>query len=60
MNGMIIVLSGPSGAGKGRLFDEIARTRKNVFNKGFFLHGSPDRSNRTVNSKGSCHKGASL
>lgn len=36
------------------------RTRKNVFNKGIFFHRSPDRSNRTVNPKGSCHKGASL
>lgn len=30
MNGMIIVLAGPSGAGKGRIFDEIAKTRQNV------------------------------
>lgn len=30
MNGMIIILSGPSGAGKGRIFDEIAKTRNNV------------------------------
>lgn len=30
MNGMIIVLSGPSGAGKGRTYDEIAKVRKNV------------------------------
>ena len=30
MNGMIIVLSGPSGAGKGRVFDEIEKRRKNV------------------------------
>lgn len=30
MNGMIIVLSGPSGAGKGRTFDEIAKVRENV------------------------------
>lgn len=30
MNGMIIVLSGPSGAGKGRTFDEIAKNRGNV------------------------------
>lgn len=30
MNGMIIVLSGPSGAGKGRIFEEIAKRRNNV------------------------------
>lgn len=30
MNGMIVVLSGPSGAGKGRVFEEIARRRDNV------------------------------
>lgn len=30
MNGMIIVLSGPSGAGKGRVFDEIAKIRTDV------------------------------
>jgi len=30
MNGMIVVLSGPSGAGKGRIFDEIAKRRDNV------------------------------
>ena len=30
MNGMIIVLAGPSGAGKGRIFDEIAKSRNNV------------------------------
>ena len=30
MNGMIVVLSGPSGAGKGRIFNEIAKLRGNV------------------------------
>lgn len=30
MNGMIIVLSGPSGAGKGRVFEEISKRRENV------------------------------
>lgn len=30
MNGMIVVLCGPSGAGKGRIFEEIAKRRANV------------------------------
>lgn len=30
MNGMIVVLSGPSGAGKGRVFEEIEKRRNNV------------------------------
>lgn len=30
MNGVIVVLSGPSGAGKGRVFDEILKRRSNV------------------------------
>ena len=30
MNGMIIVLSGPSGAGKGRVFEEIEKRRQNA------------------------------
>lgn len=30
MNGMIVVLSGPSGAGKGRVFEEIAKRRNDV------------------------------
>lgn len=30
MNGMIVILSGPSGAGKGRVFEEIAKLRSNV------------------------------
>ena len=30
MNGVIVVLSGPSGAGKGRTFDEILKRRSNV------------------------------
>lgn len=30
MHGVIVVLSGPSGAGKGRIFDEIAKRRCNV------------------------------
>lgn len=30
MNGMIIVLAGPSGAGKGRIFDEIASFRTDL------------------------------
>ena len=30
MNGMIVVFAGPSGAGKGRIFKEIAKRRSNV------------------------------
>ena len=30
MNGMIVILSGPSGAGKGRVFEEISKRRDNV------------------------------
>lgn len=30
MNGMLVVLSGPSGAGKGRIFKEILRRRNNI------------------------------
>jgi len=30
MNGMIVILSGPSGAGKGRVFNEILKLRPNV------------------------------
>lgn len=30
MKGMLVILSGPSGAGKGRVFKEIAKRRRNV------------------------------